>query len=425
MSMYIPSELASIGDTRLLGFWHNNQVPVYDVTTVHGLNQIVGYIKHTNANHGTVLYRGQAQLHEKLIPSILHGNPDQAELKKRRCELSKYVANIAKDDKMQRLLHFDNDTSDRSNYKEYVIESMLQHYGLRTHFQDFVDNHWTALWFGLYSLEKERMPGCPSEQEYLQYYYSRRKSVLSTKEKAPECLTLKKPELASYPPKPQLHPILPEDKYTEELLSNQKYAKHLKYINDKSEREMVFGKLVKKEIKTLNRRNQHLIDAWEKKKSKIDAENQNLLDCYLTDQESDIAYMYLLLYLADTRGENFRGVYAGTETITIDLRKALPSVLLRPCAQHGWTVKILGDHADLSNGVVCVLRLRVDLVDKMMGSGLLVMPENFFPPAERDIGYRTLLGREEPSPFGTSPTKYPRDLPSLFPFGTIQHFINK
>ena len=60
---------------------------------------------------------------------------------------------------------------------------------------------------------------------------------------------------------------------------------------------------------------------------------------YERDQRSNVSYAYLILYVADTQGECFRGVYAGTETMTIDLRKALPSVILRPCAQHGWIVK--------------------------------------------------------------------------------------
>lgn len=219
--------------------------------------------------------------------------------------------------------------------------------------------------------------------------------------------------------------ILSESEYTEDLLLDKKNAKRLKGIMDERDREKAFRRLVRYDISARQRKNKQLLESWEIEKAKINTKNQDILTRYSIDQESDIAYMYLLLYVADTKGENFRGVYTGTETITIDLRKALPSVLLRPCAQHGWTVKRMGMYSDLSNGVVCVLRLRVDLVDEMMGTGLLVMPENFFPPIERDSGYRILLGREAPSPFGASLTKNPRDLPSLFPFGTIQHFVIK
>lgn len=423
--MYLPKELSSITATRLIGHWHDDKVPVYDVSTVHGFNQIVGYIKHNNANNGTVLYRGQAQLHEKLIPSILHGTPSKMELLARNNDLSRYINKIVADDRMNRLLHFDASTKDRHFYKRHVVESMLQHYGLRTHFQDFVDNHWTALWFGLHELKKELLPDCSGENKYYQHYYVRRKPSLDAVEKAPACLSLKRPILASLPPRPNLYAILSASDYTEELLWDQKNARKLKNITDEKSKAEVFQRLVDRDIASREKKNQQLIKSWEKKVAKIESANQVLLKNYETDQESDVAYVYILLYVADTHGENFKGVYVGTETITIDLRKALPSVLLRPCAQHGWTVRRIGRFSDLSDGVVCVLRLKVALVDQMMGTGLLVSPENFFPPAEFDDGYRILLDREEPAPFGTPPPKYPRDLPSLFPFGTIQHYVHK
>ena len=423
--MYLPKELSSITDTRLVGHWHNGKVPVYDVSTVHGFNQIVGYIKHNNANDGTVLYRGQAHLHEKLIPSILHGSPNKAELIARNKNLSDYINRIIADEGMNRLLHFDESTENRFFYKKHVTESMLQHYGLRTHFQDFVDNHWTALWFGLHELKKELLPGCSSGNKYYQYYYVRRNHKLDALEKAPDCLSLKKPVLTSLPPKPNLHTIISASDYTEDQLRDQKNARKLQNITDEKNRSEVFRRLIERDIASRKKENQRLIASWEKEVAKTEAGNQILLDNYKIDQESDVAYIYILLYVADTHGDNFKGVYMGTETVTIDLRKALPSVLLRPCAQHGWTVRRVGKFSDLSDGVVCVLRLKVALVDQMMGTGLLVSPENFFPPAEFDDGYRILLGREEPAPFGTPSPKYPRDLPSLFPFGTIQHYVHK
>ena len=119
---------------------------------------------------------------------------------------------------------------------------------------------------------------------------------------------------------------------------------------------------------------------------------------YERDKCSNISYAYLILYVADTQGECFRGVYAGTETMTIDLRKALPSVILRPCAQHGWIVKKLSRDGDLSRNVSCVLRMQVDLVDRMLGNGELVQQKNFFPSIKEDSGYRILLGREQIAP---------------------------
>ena len=90
--MYRPENL-SIDGTRFLGRW-NGIVPVYDVFTMQGLNAIVGCVKHNNAAYGTVLYRGQTELHPKLIPSILHGNPDREERKRREKEVNLYVKNI-------------------------------------------------------------------------------------------------------------------------------------------------------------------------------------------------------------------------------------------------------------------------------------------------------------------------------------------
>lgn len=40
--------------------------------------------------------------------------------------------------------------ADNQPYRELIIEGLLQHYGIKTHFIDVVDNHWIALWFGLY-----------------------------------------------------------------------------------------------------------------------------------------------------------------------------------------------------------------------------------------------------------------------------------
>ena len=55
-----------------VGTWGRSSIPIYDVPTMHSLNQLVGYVKHINAANGTVLYRGQCSLYEKVVPSIKH-----------------------------------------------------------------------------------------------------------------------------------------------------------------------------------------------------------------------------------------------------------------------------------------------------------------------------------------------------------------
>lgn len=172
------------------------------------------------------------------------------------------------------------------------------------------------------------MPECTHDCEY--YYYARRAPRLEEKRKAPKCLSLKAPELSPLPDAPALYPILQVADYTEELLEDQKSLKEIKGIADQNSYTEAFQNLAKREIGKKRKKNEELNKSWEAKKKKVELSNQEKLDQYALDQESDIAYMYLLLYIADTRGENFKGAYAGTETITIDLRKAIPSTLLRP-----------------------------------------------------------------------------------------------
>ena len=40
-------------------FTCGNTVPVYDVSSTHALNQIIGYAKFINKEYGEVLYRGE------------------------------------------------------------------------------------------------------------------------------------------------------------------------------------------------------------------------------------------------------------------------------------------------------------------------------------------------------------------------------
>lgn len=415
--MYRPEHL-SIDGTRYLGRW-NSIVPVYDVSTMHGLNAIVGCVKHNNAEYGTVLYRGQANLHEKLIPSILHGNPDREEIKRREKAVGTYINNILRDKLMQTTLHFGEELNERRNYKKIVIEAMLQHYGVRTHCQDFVDNHWTALWFALYELKKCREKGQTAKTNYYNYYYVKRKYLSAIEHEKPSALEIEKPEFFKIPPEPEY-----EDETDPDFISSTAY-KNIMTIKDKEIREQKLSIAKQYRIDKIIENNSRKRAKWENAIDKVKEKNERLLNQYHRDLKTNIEYAYLLLYVADTRGDCFRGVYAGTEANTIDLRKALPSVILRPCAQHGWVVKKLTKDNDLSTSVACVLRIKVELIDKMLGDGDLVKQKNFFPSADEDSGYRILLGRESIAPFGHPKPKGKKDLPILFPYSTFQHYIEK
>ena len=115
--MYRPENL-SIDGTRFLGRW-NGIIPVYDVLTMQGLNAIVGCVKHNNAAYGTVLYRGQTELHPKIDTELFCMEIlNKVEKKKREKSVDFYVDKILNDALMQGTLHFGENLAERTNYKK-------------------------------------------------------------------------------------------------------------------------------------------------------------------------------------------------------------------------------------------------------------------------------------------------------------------
>ena len=121
-------------------------IPLYEITSIHGLNRLIGYSKFINKGVGKVLYRGQNRLYGSLMPSLMRG--------KKYCDkclhnLKLLVDNIMLDSILNKLFSLPvGCISNRS-----VIEGALQHYGASTRFIDLVDNHWVALWMSLYEPE--------------------------------------------------------------------------------------------------------------------------------------------------------------------------------------------------------------------------------------------------------------------------------
>lgn len=259
--MYRPENL-SIDGTRFLGRW-NGIIPVYDVLTMQGLNAIVGCVKHNNAAYGTVLYRGQTELHPKLIPSILHGNPDKVERKKREKSVDFYVDKILNDALMQGTLHFGENLAERTNYKKIVVEAMLQHYGVRTYCHDFVDNHWTALWFSLYELKKEREKGQSKKTNYYNYYYQKRKPLLSRECPKPICLELNTVKKIQLPNEPRY-----EDENDPEFEECYAY-KNLMRIENSDERRKRLEYARRVRIAGIKERNKRKREKWENRKQSM------------------------------------------------------------------------------------------------------------------------------------------------------------
>lgn len=176
------------------------QVPIFSVYNMHGLNAIIGYVMLINSNAGKVLYRGQTRLYcgengryNDLLPSFCHLHPVKGEgLKavKRRWNseakanvesLDKHIEAIINDPDLLKQIayNFDSDKEDNNVELRVVIESMLQHYGSSTRCMDFVDNHWIALWFGLYQwVSTKNEIGMPVE-----CFYKKRTLKLSRKDR--------------------------------------------------------------------------------------------------------------------------------------------------------------------------------------------------------------------------------------------------
>ena len=144
-------------------FLCGNNVPIYEVHTVHALNQMIGHAKFNNQAYGNVYYRGECKLHDSLKPSLFR---DRKNIEKATERISQLIQRFADDPHMQRELKIESRDHDTTKSK---IEGMLQHYGVPTRFIDVVDNHWIALWMGLNKTEKLK--------QYNQYYHYVERSI--------------------------------------------------------------------------------------------------------------------------------------------------------------------------------------------------------------------------------------------------------
>lgn len=146
MKKVMPYLLNEIKGAKYIGKWGNHDIPIFSVSTMHEFNQLVGYIKYKNAISGTVLYRGQPQDHDAMLkPSGKRNNG---------CVSIDIIKECAEDPKLNPYLGLNaSEISGWEKYQEIIVSAVLQHYGAKTNCMDFVDNHWCALWFGLYQFD--------------------------------------------------------------------------------------------------------------------------------------------------------------------------------------------------------------------------------------------------------------------------------
>lgn len=306
----IKSNITAEG-SRYLGehvFTAGNSVPLYEVTELSVLNQLVGYAKYSNKEYGNVYYRGVGDLYPNVMPALM---------RTRTCGAAEDLVSalhiIADDPYMSQSLaltpQIDAKTERQKKenkrirkYNGYVVEAVLQHYSGSTRFLDLVDNHWIALWMGLH---KFRMRG-----DRLGYCRCERRTLNALD--------------------------------TFDIIANP-------------------GGAVK-----FN------------------------------------PYLYILMIALPYMPHACRGVSECEEFVEVDLRKALPSVYLRPHAQHALVARrrVAGntensaEYFDMASQVVGIIRVRIDRAGSWIGEGGLMTAENLFPSPAVDTGYNTLLLNE-------------------------------
>lgn len=345
-------------ESTFIGNWGKTKTPIFDVPSMHALNQLVGYVKHINAGNGTVLYRGQCKLYERVIPSIKHDLENEITNKSR---LKLTIERILNDSSLKKFLGLTKKEIDGWQlYESLVVEATLQHYGATTYCVDFVDNHWTALWFGLYEWDGDNSK------------YKIRDNTFSG-ENNPWIAKSEFVQKKDNPPKPLI----------EKIYLNDNAMQWISYHSGK-------GSITSKELKRIVIENKHKsnLRKWDSKCKKVQEYNDKIDSLEKTD------HLFLFLYVSETNVSNVHGVYLGENTYVIDLRKALPSTFLRPCSQHGWIVRGKETDYDYNESVVCIIRVNIDLTKEMLGNGMLLSQDNFFPNEKIDQGYHVLLERQ-------------------------------
>lgn len=114
-------------------------------------------------------------------------------------------------------------------------------------------------------------------------------------------------------------------------------------------------------------------------------------------------YQYILLVAVPfPECQTIDGINDTKDIIEIDLRKSLPSIFLRPHAQHGLVIKKNVQKEtksaidyDLSTNVVAIIKIRIDRAKQWIGNGELLTQDNLIPPPGYDPGYDLLLSKYE------------------------------
>ncbi len=118
-------------------------------------------------------------------------------------------------------------------------------------------------------------------------------------------------------------------------------------------------------------------------------------------KESNLYQYIILLAIPYSDKSVSKGISVSKTHVLVDLRQALPSIFLRPHAQHGLVVKKRIEKPksieqyDMATEVIGIVRIRLDKATNWLGEGVLLTQENLFPTPAFDIGYDILLSRTD------------------------------
>lgn len=252
---------------------YNNDCDCVDIFTPHALIQIAGFVKY-RMKDCIIVYRGQTDDYSTLEPSLYRG--------KRGTLLTHSFRNRKTTELKTIIAELNKKNAFLESVEERYCEPILQHYGFKTRYIDFVDNIWVSLVFSSLSW-------CPNKYNSV-----------------------------------------------DELM----------YFDDK-----------------------------------------------------DYGYVYILS--AGKKCDDVDGVIITDKSYeVIDLRKSLPSIYLRPHAQHGILIRkvpsrsLTTSKTDMYNDIVVKLRIIKTTVIKWINNSKLLTPEFLFPSTYFDDGYSRLAERD-------------------------------
>ena len=115
------------------------------------------------------------------------------------------------------------------------------------------------------------------------------------------------------------------------------------------------------------------------------------------DREPDGKAYIVIVDAGPMEETGIPGYWIGANARLVDLRYAVPSIYLRPHAQHGWLIAPRALAAadpspgDLAPMVSAALEINLGDALNWMGSGQMLSTHVLFPPATHDGGYRRIL----------------------------------